>query len=60
VRWLVLLPWYMRYRGLGVYGPQPLSYPFRDSENEASIRVPRMFHSHVQQQYDKQIPCSVI
>jgi hypothetical protein len=21
--------------------------PFRDSENEASIRVPRMFHSHV-------------
>jgi hypothetical protein len=34
--------------------------PFRDSRNEASIRVPRMFHSHVYQQYDKQIPCSVI
>jgi hypothetical protein len=34
--------------------------PFRDSRNEASIRVPRMFHSHVWQQYDKQIPCSVI
>jgi hypothetical protein len=34
--------------------------PFRDSGSEASIRVPRMFHSHVSQQYDKQIPCSVI
>jgi hypothetical protein len=22
--------------------------PFRDSRNEASIRVPRMFHSHIQ------------
>jgi hypothetical protein len=27
--------------------------PFRDSGNEASICVPRMFNSHVQQQYDK-------
>jgi hypothetical protein len=34
--------------------------PFRDSGNEASIRVPRMFHSHILQQYDKQIPCSGI
>jgi hypothetical protein len=34
--------------------------PFRDSRNEASIRVPRMFHSHVQQQYDKQMSCLVI
>jgi hypothetical protein len=25
----------------------PCHIPFRDSGNEASIRVPRMFHSHV-------------
>jgi hypothetical protein len=34
--------------------------PFHDSGNEASIRVPRMFNSHVQQQYDKQMPYSII
>jgi hypothetical protein len=27
--------------------------PFQESGNEACIRVPRMFQSHVQQQYDK-------
>jgi hypothetical protein len=27
--------------------PQTCHTPFRDSGNEASIRVPRMFHSHV-------------
>jgi hypothetical protein len=27
--------------------------PFRESGNEASIRVPSMFKSHIQQQYDK-------
>jgi hypothetical protein len=34
--------------------------PFRDSGNEASKRVTRMFNSHVQQQYDKQMPYSII
>jgi hypothetical protein len=33
---------------------------FRESGNETSIRVPRMFKSHVQQQYDKHVPCSII
>jgi hypothetical protein len=23
VRWLVSFPWYMQYKGLNVYGPQP-------------------------------------
>jgi hypothetical protein len=34
--------------------------PFRESGNETFIRVPRMFKSHVQQQHDKQVPCSII
>jgi hypothetical protein len=34
--------------------------PFRDSGNEASIHVPKMFNSHVQQQYDKKMPYSII
>jgi hypothetical protein len=34
--------------------------PFRESRNEASIRVPRMFKSHIQQQYDKHVLCSII
>jgi hypothetical protein len=34
--------------------------PFWESGNETSIRVPRMFKSHVQQQYDKQVSCSII
>jgi hypothetical protein len=33
---------------------------FQESRNEASIRVPRMFKSHLQQQYDKHVPCSII
>jgi hypothetical protein len=31
--------------------------PFQERGNEASIRVPRMFKSHVWQQYDKQMHC---
>jgi hypothetical protein len=31
--------------------------PFREIENEASIRVPRMFKSQAWQQYDKQMQC---
>jgi hypothetical protein len=34
--------------------------PFWEKGNEDSIRMPRMFKSHVQQQYDKQMPCSII
>jgi hypothetical protein len=34
--------------------------PFRESGNEASIRVPGMFKSHVQQQYDKHVWYSII
>jgi hypothetical protein len=30
---------------------------FQERGNEASIRVPRMFKSHVWQQYDKQMHC---
>jgi hypothetical protein len=33
---------------------------FQESGNEASIRVPRMFKSHVHQQYNKHVPCSII
>jgi hypothetical protein len=38
----------------------PCHTPFWESGNEASIRVPRMFKSHVQQQYDKQVPCLIM
>jgi hypothetical protein len=31
--------------------------PFGERGNEASIRVPRLFKSHVWQQYDKQMKC---
>jgi hypothetical protein len=34
--------------------------PFRESGNEASIRVLRMFKSCVHQQYDKHVPCSIL
>jgi hypothetical protein len=34
--------------------------PFQESGNKASICVPMMFKSHVQQQYDKQAPCSIV
>jgi hypothetical protein len=34
--------------------------PFRENGNKASIRMPRLFKSHVQQQYDKHVPCSII
>jgi hypothetical protein len=37
-----------------------VSYPVPRNRNEVSIRVPRMFNSHVQQQYYKQVPCSII
>jgi hypothetical protein len=33
---------------------------FWESRNKASIRVPRMFKSHVQQQYYKLVPCLII
>jgi hypothetical protein len=31
--------------------------PFQERGNETTIRVPRMFKSHVCQQYDKQMHC---
>jgi hypothetical protein len=34
--------------------------PFSENGNEASIRVSRMFKSHVQKKYDKQVPHSII
>jgi hypothetical protein len=40
---------------------KPLCHaPFQESGNKASICVPRMFKSHVQEQYDKQVACSII
>jgi hypothetical protein len=34
--------------------------PFLKSGNEASIRVTKIFKSHIEQQYDKQVSCSII
>jgi hypothetical protein len=38
---------------LTMASPSACHTPFRERRNKASILVPRMFKSHIQQQYDK-------
>jgi hypothetical protein len=37
VRWSVLLPWYMQYKGLGVYGGS-LEYQFSAASSKEMIK----------------------
>jgi hypothetical protein len=49
--------WWCVVLALASLGAQPGR---RGTIHEDSIRVPRMFKLHVHQQYDKQVPCSII
>jgi hypothetical protein len=46
-RWHVISPKFDSWSEFSVPRLKNCHTPFRDSGNEASIRVPRMFHSHV-------------